>query len=96
MRHSHACTDRADSGQGWTLNVFLVRNWDGTIQWNANYSGHQHTDEWCGWAQPSHEFFPEVFVLRGSNQFHVATQTRHCIPGQCYTTPYEELVLWNQ
>jgi len=53
VRHTHGCTDKAGTGQYWTLNVLLFRS-QGTIVWNGNHSGHNHTTDWSFVSQPTH------------------------------------------
>lgn len=94
VRHTHGCTDKAVSGQHWTLNVLLFRS-QGNIVWNANHSGHNHTTDWCFQSHPTHgNWNPEAFVVRGNNNFQVATNTYHCT-SSCYWQGYEENVIWN-
>jgi hypothetical protein len=65
------------------MSGFNIRNFD-TRVWDAGHGDHAHTDQWFGWSHTDHEFFPEVYVARGHNQFRISTKTYHCIPGQCY------------
>jgi hypothetical protein len=94
VRHSHGCTDQASSGQKWTLNVLIIRSGSSDV-WNALHSGHDHTTDWCNQAQPNHDWYPEVYVVRSNNQFQVATDTYHCIPGECYWQGFETTTIWN-
>lgn len=86
VRHSHGCTDNADTGLNWRYLHFNIHNWDGSAPWgSAHVNAHDHSSQWCGQSAGDHEFYPDVYVLRGGNTFHLKIESTHAANNSYWT-----------
>lgn len=86
IKHSHGCTSQDGMFDKWQYLDFRIKDHGGTTVWRpGTHIGHDHTSQWCGWSVGTHEFYPNTFVPRGDNVFHLWTSSYWNDSGQWYS-----------
>lgn len=88
VQHTHGCTSPNNIYSKWVYMNFRISAGTGSTAWyvpSHDWTHHEHTSQWCGQSAGSHEFYPNTFVVRGSNTFAIQTSSYDPVSKSWYT-----------